>query len=89
MSSAEILFTIKAFLNNTQKLEKNVSPEDSVLEPKMDLKILIFHTRVSEQTGFQKKNPKITKILKKRVPGVVTFWDPKWTSKSWFFIAKN
>ena len=32
---------------------------------------------------------KITKILKFRVPGVVPFWDPKWTSKCWFFIAKK
>ena len=39
--------------------------------------------------GSPKKKPKITKNLEKRGPGVVAFWDPKWTSKCWCFIAKN
>ena len=76
-------------MKNTKNMKKR-SPEDPVLGPKMNLKILGFHCKkVFGANGIPKNEPENNEKLEKCAPRRTPFWTPKWTSKCWFFIAKN
>ena len=57
----------------------------------MSPKIFVFHykKKVFGANRVLKNISEKDEHLEKKVPGNVRSWAPKWTSKSWFFIAKK